>query len=106
MSQARRKWPKEVKLRILMEIAAGKSVVQAARENDLAPVQIYEWQRQYKKYGDVAFKGNGNAYTTEAKIAELERKVGQLTMENDLLKKAQALRMKLEAEQRRNGSKP
>ena len=35
-----------------------------------------------------AFAGNGNTYTSEAKIAELERRLGQLTVENAVLKKA------------------
>jgi transposase len=48
---------------------------------------ISRWCRQHRKYKDRAFTGNGRAYTDEARIAALERKVGQLTMENDLLKK-------------------
>jgi hypothetical protein len=39
------------------------------------------------KYNDQAFAGQGNAYTDEARVHELERMVGQLTMENDFLKK-------------------
>lgn len=94
MAQSRRKWPRELKLRILAEVQAGERVVTVARQYDLAPVQIYQWQRQYAKYGDDGFRGNGHAYTHEAKFAALERKVGQLTMENDLLKKAQMLLLK------------
>jgi transposase len=45
------------------------------------------WQQQLRRYGEKAFPGNGKAHTEEAKIAALERRVGQLTMENDLLKK-------------------
>ena len=41
-----------------------------------------------QQYAEKAFAGNGNAYTDEARIADLVRKIGQLTMENDLLKKA------------------
>jgi hypothetical protein len=32
--------------------------------------------------------GNGHLYTDQARVSELERMVGRLTMENDLLKKA------------------
>jgi hypothetical protein len=39
-------------------------------------------------YADRAFAGNGQAYTDEAHVAELERMIGCLTMENDLLIKA------------------
>ena len=85
---SKRKFHKEFKRQILAEIDAGKPVSQAAREYEVSPTQIYSWQKTYTQYGDAAFAGNGHVYTQEAKIAELERKVGQLTMENELLKKA------------------
>ena len=83
-----RKFTPEFKLQVLAEIAAGKSLAQAAREHQLHPALIGRWQTQHRKYPDSAFSGNGRAYTDEARIAELERMVGRLTMENELLKKA------------------
>lgn len=88
MKNSRRYWTRELKLKILMEIEAGKTVAALGRQYNVAPVQIYNWKRLHEKYGEEAFKGNGHAYTEEARVAELERKIGQLTMDNDLLKKA------------------
>ena len=87
MTLKRRKFSKEFKLRVLREVEAGKTAAQAGREHQVHPTQINQWRRQRRQYGDRAFTGNGRAYTDEARVAELERKVGQLTMENDLLKK-------------------
>jgi len=84
----RRKFTPEFKLQVLAEIAAGKSIAQAAREHQLHPTLINRWQKQHRQYTNRSFAGNGRAYTDEARIAELERMVGRLTMENDLLKKA------------------
>ena len=84
----RRKFTREFKLQVLAEIAAGKSVAQAAREHQLHPTLIGRWQKQQRQYADRAFAGNGLAYTSEARVAGLERMVGRLTMENELLKKA------------------
>src|SRR5215216_3197654 len=84
----RRKFNREFKLQVLAEIAAGKSLAQVAREHQLHPTLINRWQKQHRQYADRAFAGNGRSYTDEARIAELERMVGRLTMENDLLKKA------------------
>ena len=36
-----------------------------------------KWQKLHEQYAANAFQGNGHAYTQEAKIAELERLVGQ-----------------------------
>lgn len=41
-----------------------------------------KWRQQYADYADQAFAGKGHRYTDEAKVAELERLIGQLTVEN------------------------
>jgi transposase len=84
----RRKFTRDIELQVLAEVAAGKSVAQAAREHQLHPALIGRWQKQHRQYADRAFAGNSRSYTDDACIAELERMVGRLTMENDLLKKA------------------
>lgn len=75
-------------LQVVHEIESGKSIVQASREHQIQPSLISKWQKQHKQYQERAFGGNGNTYTYEARIAELERMVGQLTMETALLKEA------------------
>lgn len=88
MSRRRRGFTREFKLQVLREIEAGKSMAQVSREYQIYPSLICKWREQSSKYGEEAFSGNGNMYKYEARIAELERMVGQLTMENALLKKA------------------
>jgi transposase len=90
MSKIRRQFTKEFKLQVLREVAAGKTLAQAAREHAVHPNLIGKWRQQLESHGDKAFAGNGQAYTQEAKIAELERLIGQLTIENAFLKKVLA----------------
>lgn len=97
MSLKRRQFTREFKLQVIREIEAGKSVAQAAREHQLHPNTILKWRKLHLQYAERAFSGNGQAYKDEARIAELERMVGQVTMENALLKKALS---RLEARQR------
>ncbi len=66
-----------------------------AREYQITETTISKWRRQHRQYQDRAFAGRGHAYTDEARMHELERMVGRLTMENDFLKK---LLQKLESE--------
>jgi transposase len=84
----RRKFTRDFKLQVIREIEAGKSIAQAAREHQLHPTLIGRWQKQHLQYAERAFAGNGHLYTDQARVSELERMVGRLTMENDLLKKA------------------
>lgn len=84
----RRKFTPEFKLQVIREIEAGKTLAQAAREHQLHPTLLGRWQQRHRQYGERAFSGHGHAFTDEARVADLERMVGRLTMENELLKKA------------------
>jgi transposase len=88
MSLSRRRFSREFKLQVIREVEAGKSLAQAAREHEIHVNLIAKWRDQLAKYGGEAFQGNGNAYTHEAKVAELERIIGQFAAENALLKRA------------------
>jgi transposase len=100
--KARRVFSKEFKLEVLREIDAGVSVAQAARNHDVHPETIRLWRRTENKYGERAFAGNGHAYTDEARIAQLERALGQATLEITLLKKTLSV---LKEQDRRNGGR-
>lgn len=88
MSLKRRQFTLEFKQQVLREIEAGKSIAQAAREHQLHPNCIGEWKRQLARYGEKAFAGNGHLYKEEARIAELERLIGQQAVEIAFLKRA------------------
>lgn len=86
-SLKRREFTKEFKLQVIAEVDAGKPQAQVAREHQVTANTIAKWRKQLRQYKEQAFRGRGKAYTDEARIGELERMVGRLTMENDLLKK-------------------
>jgi transposase len=104
MTMKRRQFTRDFKLQVIREIEAGKTLAQAAREHQLHPNAIIKWRKLHQQYAERAFAGNGNTYTDEARIAQLERKIGQLTMENDLLKRA-LLRLEDFKSQKANGGK-
>jgi transposase len=93
----RRTFTREFKLKVIREVEAGKSQAQVAREYQITENTISKWRRQHRQYQDRAFAGRGHAYTDEARMHELERMVGRLTMENGFLRK---LLQKLESENR------
>ena len=98
MSLKRRIFTKEFKQQILHQVQAGKSIAQASREHDLHPNLIAKWQKLHEQYAANAFQGNGHAYTQEAKIAGLERLIGQQTVEISLLKKVLAIQQQQRTE--------
>jgi transposase len=102
MALKRRRFTREFKLQVLREIEAGKSIAQAAREHEIHPNLITRWRILHAEYASQAFAGNGNHYKQDAHIAELERMVGRLTLENDFLKKAL---LHMEAQRKRADTK-
>lgn len=104
MAIKRRQFTKEFKLQVLQEIQAGKTVAQAAREYQIHPTLIGKWRSSEEKYGERAFAGNGHAYTEDARVAELERVIGQLTVENLFLKKGLTKMQEMARVARANGT--
>ena len=88
MTVKRRTFSRDFKLQVVREVAAGKTQAEVAREHQLNLHMLTRWCREHRKYKDRAFPGNGSTGPNpEAHIGNLERMVGRLTMENDLLKK-------------------
>jgi transposase len=84
----RRQYTRDFKIGVVREVEIEKSLAQVSRENGICPSLIVKWRKQYFEDPENAFRGNGQAYKEQARIAELERMVGRLYAENEFLKKA------------------
>jgi transposase-like protein len=84
---SRRIFTREFKLAAIEEIESGKSLARVARELEVHENVLRRWKQEIQKNPSKAFSGNGNVRSTNRE-AELERKIGQMTLENDFLKKA------------------
>jgi len=72
---------------VIREVEMGKTLAQVSRENEVHPSLMVKWKKEHFRDPENAFRGNGRAYKEQARMAELERLVGQLYEENELLKK-------------------
>ena len=54
---------------------------------------LYQWRRQFRDKGEIAFPGQGNLALTpdQKRIRELEKKLKDTEMEREILKKAMAI---------------
>jgi transposase-like protein len=59
-----------------------------ARALEVHPSDLHRWKRELEQHGERAFNGAGKKRAEETKVAELERKIGQQTVEIDFLKRA------------------
>jgi putative transposase len=91
VSNRRRNHTREFKLQCCRQIATGeKRPAQICREHNLAESVLLRWRKEYEERGEAAFteKQVSGDEALEAKIAELERFCGQLSLENAILKKS------------------
>lgn len=85
--KSRRVFTREFKLAAVKELESGKPAGYVSRQLEINANVLHRWRRELSKHPTKAFSGHGNKLLAESKEAELERKIGQLTMENDFLKK-------------------
>jgi transposase len=93
MELARTVYSRDLKIAAMRAMDAGETRNQVARRLQLSPKLLERWRGEWRARGEAAFPGQGHRQegslaSDEARIAELERKIGQLTVENDFLKKA------------------
>ena len=83
-----RKFSNEFKKQLVEQMINGSlSVVEICRQNDIARTVLYRWQKQYEA-GQLDNAPTNALLAAEIKIKELERLVGRLTLDNEVLKKA------------------
>lgn len=98
---ARRRFSAAFKRQVVEELLAGAATLaQVCRRYELCETVVRHWREQYAQ-GRLA-DPEGMGQSQEQRIRELERMVGQLTLENALLKRAVAYTL----QRRREASSP
>ena len=105
MARKQRPFSAQFKLETVLGMLRGeKSIAQICRERQVSDCLVYQWRQEFLEKAPGLFESKqaaANVQNEQAeRIAELERLVGQLSMENALLKKGSSF---LEATRRRNG---
>ena len=94
MDLSRTVYSRDLKITAMRALDAGATAGEIARKYQLSPKLLERWRGEWRARGEAAFPGIGRRSSSLPRlddarhIAELERKIGQLTMENDFLKKA------------------
>ena len=87
MGLSRRKFTKEFKEEAIRRLDLGAGIAEVARACEVNPNVLHRWRRELRDYGLKAFVGNGQRRQEEARVAELERKVGRQALEIDFLRR-------------------
>ena len=82
----------QFKARVALEALKGiRTIIEIARENEVAPSQVGAWKKELESRIDEIFEGKSEVARElarkEAREVKLERKVGQLVIEKEFLEK-------------------
>ncbi len=89
----RRKYNADFKLDTVMEgIRGEKNIAQICRERGIKDNQYYKWRDIFLEEAAEVFEDRRNIakQENETRVAELERMIGKLAIENEILKKAKS----------------
>lgn len=89
---SRKTYTKDFKLGAVNQvIQEGKKVSVIAKELGIIPTMLSRWIYEYKENGEAAFSGNGRKIANSDFEKEiLKKKVKELELENEILKKFHA----------------
>lgn len=98
----RRAFSAEFKARVVLEVLSGaKSAAEVCREHQLKPQVFASWKVQFLENAPQVFGQGRTTDESQGRISELERLLGQKTLELEIAKKASDI---LRSHQSRNGS--
>lgn len=87
------RWTQARKTAVVLELLRGGDVAELARQHGLSQAALFSWRDGFLTAGQAALKTRRTRAVLEQehRLQALERKVGQLTLENEMLKKTDAL---------------
>lgn len=88
MGKQRRQFSAGFKVRVVLEMISGeKGLMQASREYGIKDTVLSRWKQEFLERSPQVFETVPKVDEQSARIAELERMVGRLTMQLDMAKK-------------------
>ena len=86
MGLSRRRFTREFKLGAIERLESGASVAAVAQALDVSPSLLQRRRQEFRESPAAAFPGGGQRRLDADWVAQLERKIGQQTLEIDFLK--------------------
>lgn len=92
MSRSRRHFTPEFKAKVVLEVISGvKSAAEVCREHSIKPQLLSQWKSYFSENAVRLFDGDERRSEAQTRIDELERVLGQKTLEVEILKKASSI---------------
>jgi transposase-like protein len=90
MSTLTKNWTPNRKKEVVLKLLSGGDAVSISRDNGISQSQLFEWRDKFIVAGTESLKTRRHD-ENDKKVRYLERLVGCLTMDNEILKKTELL---------------
>lgn len=92
MARTRRNFSAEFKAKVVLEIISGsKSAAEVCRDHNLKADLVSHWKNEFMTNAAQVFESGAKVDPQQARIEELERLAGKLSLELEIAKKALTL---------------
>ena len=89
MSGKRREYSADFKAKLVLQVLSGeKTASELCRTHKLHASVLNRWRAEFIEHASSIFERGQRGNEAEARVAELERLVGQITLELEIAKKA------------------
>ncbi len=89
MATNRRQYSADFKAKVVLQVLSGeKTSGEICRSHKLNPNVLARWRKEFLEQAASIFEREGIRHSEDERIAELERLVGQLTIQLEIAKKA------------------
>lgn len=79
------RWTASRKAELVLAVLKGADVVELCRENGISRTQLFQWRDSFIEGGKKQLKFKRRKGFNEKKVTRLERKVGELTLQLEIL---------------------
>ena len=86
------RWTAKRKSEVVLELLRGAEAAQLARENGIIQSKLFEWRDRFLEGGMSELKFKRRKDPKEKEVSRLERKVGQLTLQVEILQEVARLK--------------
>lgn len=86
------RWTANRKTEVVLELLRGADAAQLARENGISQSRLFEWRDRFLEGGKAELKFKRRKDPKEKEIGRLERKVGHLTLQVEILQEVARLK--------------
>ena len=89
MSTNRRHYSAQFKAQVVLQVLMGeKTSSEICRSHKLHASVLNRWRKEFLEHADSIFESDSASQADQQRIADLERLVGQITMQLEIAKKA------------------